>query len=131
MSAALRAFVLAGLQFWGQMSSNPRDPTLLPGEKCDCCLMNYSMHPRYVKAGLPQWVSEQVKQGYDVGYCKPCPCLFRTLARRKLNSDVCAYVRLTTEAIHGGQREWNRSDCVDSRMAGHIEKQLLGKRVLY
>ena len=82
LSECCALFRLLGLQFWGQMSSNPRDPTLLPGEKCDCCLMNYSMHPRYVKAGLPQWVGEQVKQGYDVGYCECCPRLCRTLARR-------------------------------------------------
>ena len=57
------------LQFWGQMSSNPKDPTIKPGEKCDCCLMEYTMHPRYVKAGLPEWVQQQVSAGYDIGYC--------------------------------------------------------------
>ena len=56
------------LQFWGQMSSSLRDPSIKPGEKCGCCLMEYEMHPRYVKAGLPQWVKSQVAQGYDIGY---------------------------------------------------------------
>jgi hypothetical protein len=58
------------IQFWGQMSTNPKDPSDPPkqGEKCDCCLRKIPMHDRYLKSGFVEWVKNEVAEGYDVGY---------------------------------------------------------------
>ena len=66
------------MQMWGQMSncycSNgkiPHSPPTLPGEETGCCLLNQSMHQRYLKAGLPQWVRAQIDidpTAYQLGY---------------------------------------------------------------
>eukprot|EP00039_Didymoeca_costata_P013458 m.204865 g.204865 ORF g.204865 m.204865 type:complete len:161 (-) comp15780_c0_seq17:1049-1531(-) len=61
------------MQMWGQMSNWCGDPKravppLKPGEVVGCCTLEQDMHERYISGGLPDWVDEQVKDGYMIGY---------------------------------------------------------------
>jgi hypothetical protein len=51
------------------MSSNPGDPSNYKGEKCDCCIMNYTMHERCAASNIEHVLTLSI--GSSAGISKP------------------------------------------------------------